>query len=182
MKKAITVRHLAFDAMLAAMYLALSFASIRLAGQKISISGLPVLMGALLFGPLHGFLIGLVGAFLEQLLSYGLAATTLLWCLPVAIRGLLVGCYAKWRKFDLGQIELIVVIALTALILTALNTAVMYIDAVIYGYYSYAYVFGALVSRIVVGVITGVVFALVLPPLMKPVKKVIQAIDKTAGS
>ena len=181
MKKArFTVRQIAFDAMLAAMFFALSFASLRLGGQKISISGFPVLMGALLFGPVHGFVIGLLGSFLEQMVTFGLTATTILWCLPVAIRGLLVGLYAKWRHYDLGRVELIVLTAVTALVLTALNTAVMYIDAVIYGYFSYAYVFGALVSRIVVGVITGVVFALVLPPLMKPVKKVIQAIDKTA--
>lgn len=180
-KKGFTVRQIAFDAMLAAMFFALSFVSLRLGGQKISISGLPVLMGALLFGPLHGFLIGLVGSFLEQMVTFGLTATTILWCLPVAIRGLLVGLYAKWRKFDLGQWELIVVIALTALVLTALNTAVMYIDAVIYGYYSYAYVFGALVSRIIVGILTGVVFALVLPPLLKPIKKVIEKLDKAAG-
>ena len=160
MKKTINVRKLTFDAVLAAMYFALSFISVRVGGNmKISVAGLPILVGALLYGPLDGFLIGLVGAFLEQLISpYGLTPTTLLWVMPAAVRGALAGGWAKYRGFDLKSWE-------TALVIF------VYIDSKLLGYYSYAYVFGALAARLVSGLITSVVFSLVIPPLLRLIRK-----------
>lgn len=173
MKKPINVRKLTFDAVLAAMYFALSFVSVRVGGNmKISVAGLPILVGALLYGPLDGFLIGLVGAFLEQLISpYGLTPTTLLWIMPAALRGAMAGGWAKHRGFDLKGWETALVIFVTALALTAMNTAAMYIDSKLLGYYSYAYVFGALAARLVSGLITSVIFSLIIPPLLRLIRK-----------
>ncbi len=173
-KKQFTVRALAFDAMLAAMFFALSFASIKLGSLKISVSGLPVLVGAMLFGPLHGFLIGFVGAFLEQLISYGITATTVLWLLPVALRGMLAGFYAKAHNFDLKAWQIVMITVLTALVLTVLNTAVMFIDSKIYNYYSYTFVFGALFTRFAIGIITALIFSVILPPLLKLIRKALK--------
>lgn len=175
MRKGFTVKKLVYDALLAAMYFALSFISIKLGFMKISVSGLPVLVGAMLFGPLDGFLIGLVGAFLEQLVSFGVTATTLLWILPVAVRGLLAGLYAKRKGFALSQWQMIFITVVTALALTVMNTVAMYLDSIIYGYYSYAYVFGALILRFATGVVTAVIFALIIPPLLKLIRKYVGA-------
>jgi uncharacterized membrane protein YraQ (UPF0718 family) len=60
---------------------------------------------------------------------------------------------------------------LSALVVTALNTVIMAVDSMIYGYYSAAYVFGALIFRIIAGVITAVVFSFIIPPLIKQLKK-----------
>ena len=49
----------------------------------------------MLYGPVGGLLVGLLGAFMGQLLTYGVTATTILWILPQAARGLLVGVYAN---------------------------------------------------------------------------------------
>lgn len=171
MKKGLSIRTIAFVSVLAALYFALSFISIKLGNMKISVAGLPIVIGAVLFGPLSGFLIGLIGAFLEQLVTFGITATTVLWILPAAIRGLIVGAYAKHKNFELNQWQLIFITVLSALVLTAVNTAVMYIDAIIYNYYSYAYVFGALIPRIIAGIITAVAFSLIIPPLLKLLKK-----------
>ena len=170
-KKHLVARQIAFDAVLAAMYFALSFISIKLGNWKISVSGLPVLLGALLFGPLDGFLIGVTGAFLEQLISYGITVTTVLWILPIGCRGLVTGLYAKSRKFELSRRQTVFITVLGALLMTALNTAVMYADSKIFHYYSAAYVFGALAGRIVTGVITAVVFACILPLLTAAIRK-----------
>jgi ECF transporter S component (folate family) len=172
MHKGFTVKKLVLNAALAAMYFALSFISIKLPNMKISVSGLPVLIGALMFGPLDGFLIGLVGAFLEQLFSsYGLSPTTVLWVLPVAIRGLLAGAYAKHKGFELKQSQVVFITIATALVLTVLNTASLYADSKIWGYYTYAYVFGSIVWRFIAGVITAVVFSVILPPLLRLIRK-----------
>ena len=61
----------------------------------------------------------------------------------------------------------------TALLVTALNTVVMYLDSKIYGYYSFAYVFGAVVPRIFTGVLTAFIFGSILPLILGPVQKII---------
>ena len=67
-----------------------------------------------------------------------------------------------------GQTQFITIS--TALLVTALNTGVMYLDSKIYGYYSFAYVFGAVIPRIFTGILTAFVFGSILPYVVKPVK------------
>ena len=54
----------------------------------------------------------------------------------------------------------------------------MAIDSLIYGYYSTAYVFGALIFRIIAGVLTAVAFSFIIPPLIKQLKKLVLIPDK----
>ena len=166
-----TTRRLAVDAMLAAMFVCLSLVSISLPNMKITLDSLPVLVAAFLLGPLDALAVGLIGSFFNQLLTYGLTPTTVLWILPAGLRGLLVGLYVKRHSFELTQKQTVFIVVLSALAVTALNTLIMAVDSLIYGYYSAAYVFGALIFRIIAGVLTAVVFSLILPPLIKQLKK-----------
>lgn len=164
---AMSTRKMVTIAMLTAVYVVLNFAgTVRLGWINISVASLPVIVGAMLYGPVGGLLVGLLGAFMGQLLTYGVTATTILWILPQAARGLLVGVYAKHYgyKFSSGQLTLALIG--TALVVTALNTGAMYIDSVIYNYYSYAYVFGGLVVRIISGAATAVLMVFVAPPVV----------------
>ena len=159
---AMSTRKMVTIAMLTAVYVVLNFAgTVRLGWINISVA-----VGAMLYGPVGGLLVGLLGAFMGQLLTYGVTATTILWILPQAARGLLVGVYAKHcgYKFSSGQLTLALIG--TALVVTALNTGAMYIDSVIYNYYSYAYVFGGLVVRIISGAATAVLMVFVAPPVV----------------
>ena len=159
---AMSTRKMVTIAMLTAVYVVLNFAgTVRLGWINISVASLPVIVGAMLYGPVGG----LLGAFMGQLLTYGVTATTILWILPQAARGLLVGVYAKHcgYKFSSGQLTLALIG--TALVVTALNTGAMYIDSVIYNYYSYAYVFGGLVVRII-SAATAVLMVFVSPPVV----------------
>ena len=54
-----------------------------------------------------------------------------------------------------------------ALLTTAANTVVIWLDSVFWGYYSFAYVFGATVSRLVTGVVTAVLMATASIPLVR---------------
>jgi len=158
--------------MLIALHTVLSlFVSINLGNMKITFDALPIIVGAMLYGPVDGMLIGLLGAFFAQLLSYGLSPTTILWILPAAFRGFFVGFFAKMLGDRFKGKALLVVIVLSSLLVTALNTGVMAADAIFYGYYSYAYVFGALIFRIISGVITAVLYAVVVPELLKYLKQ-----------
>ena len=71
-------------------------------GIKLTFASLPGILAAMLFGPIDGFIVGFLGAFLEQMLHFGFTPTTLLWILPPAIRGLLIGQlqgqqHSPWR-------------------------------------------------------------------------------------
>lgn len=157
--------------MLAAMVAVLGYVSLDLGNIKLSFESLPIAIGAMLFGPLDGFAVAGVGTFIYQILRYGFSATTFLWILPYCVYGIIVGAYAKRHNFRLSLKELIPIIVISEIVVTLLNTGVMYIDSKIYGYYSFAYIFGTFVLRIVVSVARGIAFALVIPPIVKPIRK-----------
>ena len=157
--------------MLAAMCAVLGAVSLDFGSIKLTLESLPVMLGALLFGPVDGALIGLVGTLLYQALRYGLTVTTPLWVLPYVVCGLVMGVYAKKCGFALTTKKTILVSIIANLLVTTLNTAAMYLDSKIFGYYSYAVIFGAIVARYVVCVAKSVLFGVLLPPLVKYVRE-----------
>ena len=156
-----TTRRIATDAMLAAMFVCLSFVSIRI-GNSMKIS--------LLLGPLDGLAVGLIGSFLNQMLTYGLSVTTVLWILPAGLRGLLVGLCAKNHDFSLSRRQLVWITTATALLVTALNTLVMYLDSLIIGY-PFAATLPTVLLRIVSGILIAIVFSMILPPILNALHK-----------
>ena len=167
-------RQLTMDAALAAMCAVLGAVSIDLGNLKFSFESLPVIIGALLFGPVDGLLIGGIGTFLYQFLRYGLTVTTPLWILPYVLCGLIVGLYARKRSFELSRRQLAFIITLASVLIFILNTAVLYIDSKVYGYYSAVYIFGTIVPRTLICFAKAAVFSAVMPMLLAAAKKVLK--------
>ena len=164
-------RRICLIGMLSALYLALNLVGFRAWSFHITFASLPVVVGALLFGPAEAVLIACIGEFFNQTLSYGVTVTTVLWMIPPAVRGLTVGTAAAAlgrgeRRLDQRPVLCYAVCMAAALVTTAVNTAVMYLDSVIMGYYSFAYVFGSAVIRVGSGVLTAVVVTTVAVPLV----------------
>lgn len=160
-------RQLALDAILAAMCAVLGAVSIDLGNLKISFESLPVLLGALLFGPLDALAVGGVGTLIYQLLRYGVTVTTPLWMLPYMLCGALTGWYAKSRGFLLSRKQLAAAVFAASLLVFALNTAVLYADSLIFGYYSAAFIFGSLLPRLLICLVKAAAFTAVLPTLLR---------------
>ena len=135
-----------------------------------------LLVGALLFGPVDGMIIGGLGTFLYQVLfsGYGITATTPLWILPYIVCGLAVGAYAKRRDYSLSRAQLIFIMVVSELAITLLNTFALYVDSRLYGYYSAAFVFGTLAVRLAICVAKAVCFGVVLPVLLRPLRKLLR--------
>lgn len=166
-------KRLVTNAMLIAMYVVLSLvATINLGNMKFTLDSLPIIVGAALFGPVDGMLIGLLGSFINQLITWGLGPTTLLWIIPAGVRGLLIGLFAKHHNFDMSFKQTQFITISTALVVTALNTAVLYADAWIMGYH-YAAVFIDLVLRITAGIIIAFIFGAILPHILKPLRRIV---------
>jgi len=164
-------KQLAIDAMLAAMCAVLGYLSINFGNMKVTFEGVPVLVAALMFGAVDGLAVGGVGTLIYQLLYYGISVTTPLWILPHTLAGFLVGLYVQRRGFRLTKTQSMLLIVFSELLITVLNTAVMYIDSKIFGYYSFAYVFGTVVIRFAVCIVRAVVYALVIPRLVDAVSE-----------
>ena len=161
----VKTRKIALDSMLAAMCAALGYAALDFNNLKITFESLPILLGALLLGPVDGMAIGVVGTLIYQLIRYGVSATTLLWILPYALCGLLAGWAAERSSFRLSPWKSTVVIMGCELMVTLLNTVTMYIDSKMYGYYFPGFIMGGLTLRLVICVTKGAVFSAVLPQL-----------------
>lgn len=169
----VSARKLAFNAMLAAMCVVLGYVAIDLGTVKITFESLPILISGLMFGPVWGAGVGLIGTFLSQLLKYGVSLTTPLWILPYVVCGLVCGAYAKRRGYELTQRQTVLLVVLCELLVTGLNTLAIYVDSVVYAYYFKGIVLGALALRLVICVVKAVAFAYVLPLLIKPLRKVV---------
>ena len=164
-------KQLTINAMMAAMCAVLGYISLDMGNLKVTFESLPILISALLFGPVDGMIVGGMGTLIYQLLKYGVSATTLLWMARYIICGLIVGFYAKKKNFSLTNGQIMMIVVLNELLITALNTGVLYIDSKLYGYYSAAFIFGSLVPRIAICVGKAVAFGLVLPALTKAVRR-----------
>ena len=135
-KRRFSARRIVTDAVLIALFYALGFLSVKAWVIEISFKFLPVLLAALLFGPVDGLLVGLLGAFAEQMLSYGFTPTTLLWILPAGVSGLLTGLFrgrllkSDWR-LCLGAFAVI------GIVCSLVNTLAFYVDSRMFHYYTF---------------------------------------------
>lgn len=169
-----SIKRLAIDSMLSAMCAVLGYVAIDLGVIKMTLESFPVLLGALLFGPADGAVIGFIGTLIYQLLRYGVSATTLLWILPYVVMGLFCGLYAKKKNFELSRKQVVIITVAAELVVTALNSGVIYLDSKLYGYYYPAIITAMLIPRIITAIGKSVAFGLALPVVIKSVKKVIK--------
>jgi len=161
------------DAMLAAVCAVLGYVALDLGNLKFTFESIPVHIGALLFGPVDGMLIGGIGTLLYQLLKFGVTATTLLWILPYVLCGGLVGWYAKRKRFSLGVAQTVVLIVIAELMITLCNTGSLYVDSHIYGYYTPVLITGVLALRLVICVVKAAAYGVILPELTRVLKRVV---------
>lgn len=171
-----SVKRLAMNAVLIAIYVVLGYMKIPIGNLfRVSLAPFAVIICAVSFSPVDGLIVGFLGEFLAQILGpYGLTPTTLLWALPEAIRGLLLGLVMLiFVKKQLAPQTLLkskkIVWYLLACIVTGViaslaNTFALYVDSKMFGYYSYHMVFGVLLARLgIATVISGMLGYIALP-------------------
>lgn len=156
---------LVLSALLMAMHVVLSIWSVNLPFVKINLSGLPIILGGLLFGPFVGGLVGTLGSFLYQILAYGLMWTTIFWIIPVGVRGFLVGLYAKKKNFKLKGYEIMLLIVITSIIVTILNTFGLYWSGILNNFTETIWV--VIWPRLISSVGTSMVYTVVTIPLFR---------------
>lgn len=175
-KRRMKTQTLVLCALLMAMHIILSYFSLDLPLMKINLSPLPIIIAGMMFGPVVGFTVGLLGSLLYQMLKFGIDPTTILWIMPVGIRGVLIGVYAKIRKFKVNAIEMVLLIVVTSIVATVLNTIGLYIAGYVNKAEQSAWlVFG---TRITNSLLISAVCSLIVLPLMKPLRKFFHMSEK----
>ena len=182
-KPLFTVRRLALDAMLVAIYVVLGFLKIPIGNLlRINLASFSVVVCAIVFSPIDGLIVGFLGEFLSQILGpYGMTPTTFLWCLGETARGCTLGlCSAallkKWllssSRLTGKQTAVILLCCMVTGVLAALcQTFALYVDSTMMGYYTYTMVFGVMVWRILVYVLLGGIFGYLSLPIIAALKK-----------
>lgn len=167
-----TIKTLSRMAVMTALYVLMTMLSIKFGNVHITFASLPVVVCALFFGPWQAAGVALMGEFINQMLGYGFTITTVLWLIPPALRGIIVGAVAilflrRGKYLEERPIALYITCICAALVTTVSNTAVIWLDSIIYNYYTFAWVFGSLLMRLFTGVVTAVVVASVAMPVVR---------------
>jgi ECF transporter S component (folate family) len=177
---AFTTKRMALNAVMVALYIALSTLAIPPGGLKLTVEHLPVIITAVLFGPLDALLVGGLGELINQMLTFGFTPTTILWMTPAMFRGLSMGLCAKFLAKYAGlnaviekklPIAFLVICVISGLICSLLNTFTLYVDSKMFGYYSYAMVFGVLWVRLATSAVSSVLMAVVAKPVTVALRK-----------
>ena len=163
-------RRLTTNAVGIALFVLLSYVSVDLAFLKLTFASFPIIVSSLLFGCVDGMAVGAIGEFIHQLLTYGLTPTTVLCVIPAFARGLIIGLYAQKRHFDLTIKQTAVIVLISSLVVTALNTVVLYLDAAIVGY-PVGLNFLRIVLRFVSSIVMAAIYTAVSPQAVRLIRR-----------
>ena len=169
-------KRICYVALLAAMYYVLNLLEIRTPGNlHVTLDALPLMVSALLLGPVDAALVAFFGELLNQVIGlYGITATTPLWVVPPVLYALIIAVAAKrqtGRPMENRVVFCYVVCIAAAVVRSAGNTLVIWADSVIYKYYSFALVFGAAAIRFATGIVAAILVATLTMPLMRVLRK-----------
>lgn len=183
--KRMTTQRMVIDAVLIAIYVVLRFFNIQLGNSfRFTLAPFSVILCAVLYGPLDGLIVGLVGEFLSQILGpFGLTVTTPLWCIGETVRGVVLGlCSMLFFKKKLPSIHrkkmetkyfviMLICCVLTGVLAALGQTLALYVDSTLMGYYNYTMVFGVMIWRILVYILFSGLFGWLSVPIIYALKK-----------
>ncbi len=165
------VFRLTFLGLSLALYIALSFVTIRFPGQEITFKGIAIILSSVIGGPIDGVLVAISGEFFNQLIGpYGLTPTTPLWILPHVFRALIVGLMMRKKDLTKDKLYWAFVVILSGLVVTLSNSFVIWLDALIYEYPS-GLVWLTIFTRAATTITTSILYIIVVPLLVKPLLK-----------
>lgn len=151
---------------------------------KFNFASLPIVLAAMLFGPMEGAVVGLLGEFVSQVTGpYGLAPTTVLYVAPAAIRGLVVGfgalgCRHSGKRLESRPVLCYAVCIAAAILTTAGNTISIWLECLMYRT-SFMVNLPFLPGRFATGAATAVCITTVCIPLVHALRR--SGVVKYAG-
>ena len=143
---------------------------------KFNFASLPIMLAAMLFGPVEGMVVGLLGEFIAQITGpYALAPTTVLYVAPAAIRGVVVGLGAVWcrrtgKRIESRPVACYAICVAGAVFTTLGNTVSIWLESVMYHTEFMVHV-PFLPGRFATGIATAVIVTTVCIPLVHALRR-----------
>ena len=143
---------------------------------KFNFASLPIMLAAMLFGPVEGMVVGLLGEFIAQITGpYGLAPTTVLYVAPAAIRGVVVGLGTVWcrqtgRRIESRPVACYAICVAGAVFTTLGNTVSIWLESVMY-HTEFMVHIPFLPGRFATGIATAVIMTTVCIPLVHALRR-----------
>lgn len=148
---------IALTAIFAALYIILSFITIRLGNVSITLAPLPILVLTLLIGWWAGISVCFIGEFILQVGLYGLTITTPIWIIGPLLRPCVLSILILiFPSIKNKSWKFIIAAVIAGLFTTAGNTLALYLDALIIGY-PFSFVLIETAIRLAVGVATSII-------------------------
>ena len=172
------VKRITLDGILIAVFLVFSFFRIRVGNfMEIGFGSLIITLAAILLRPTDAIIIAFLGELVNQLFftPYGITPTTALWILPVVVRAALLSWTAyffKRKGDDITKHIIIYFVTImgTALLISGLDTGLLYLDGLIMGY-PVSYTLLQTGMRFLTSQITAVIVALLALGIYKSANK-----------
>lgn len=165
---------ISLDAIFLAMYIGLSFASIRIPPIfEFTLKGLPLVLCAIFFGPYDAMAVAagaeLICQFIPFINPYGVTPTLPLWLIPSMLRGLTVGLLFR-EKDPMKQKPLwIITMVISCILVTSSTTGITILDGWIMEYDPRLTGINVLV-KFVNSIVVAVIFTLVIPIITESLK------------
>ena len=165
---------ISLNALFLAMYIGLSFASIRIPPVfEFTLKGLPLVFCAIFFGPIDAMAVAaggeLICQFIPYINPYGITPTVPLWLLPVMLRGLIVGLLFKEKDPIKHKALWIVTMIVSCLAVTTANIGVTYLDGLIMEYPPELTGI-KIVIKFVNSIVVAIIFTFVIPVITESLK------------
>lgn len=152
-------------------YLLAVYTTFNIGQIRISIDQLPILLLAILFGPLESAVAALLGGFFYQVQMYGMQWMLFPWLLSSVVRGVIVGLGCRyltrrnddrpWKK----PVQFIALLCFAAIVTTIVNTAVIGLEAGIKGILTVEMMFDNFYTRLFLSTVISILVGLTLPPI-----------------
>ena len=174
MRKTQVVRRLCYTSILAALYLVLCILDFNVGRFKISLASIVLYFVSFCFPLPDCFAVSLLGVFLDQLL-YGLTPTTFLWMLPPLIRPIIIAPISlalekRGKPMEERKIISVILIIVSSICVSILNTGVYYLDSLIIGY-TYKAVILDTIFQALISLAVSIVISFIIFPLIKSLRK-----------
>lgn len=158
-------------------YLLAAFCTVNVGQIRISIDQLPVLLLAIICGPIESAITAIIGSAVYQIQNYGFSWMIIPWTISYTLRGIIVGygCrYLTKRNDDKPwkrPVQFMALLCFAAVVTTVMNTALIWIDASQNGMFSMTLVFDNFYTRLFISTFVSVTIGLVLPPISEAAER-----------
>ncbi len=174
--KKYNLKRIVLLSLFSALFAVAEIYSPKIGNFKISLSAIVIIVIAILYGSLDSLIVSFIGGIVSQIvvtkmMNYTFGPTMLLWILPGCARALIISLFIYNIDFKKYKLKYILVIIISSIIVTILNTLVQWIDCLVYHYDSELLILTTFLYRVLLGIISSIIYILIVPLVVIPLRK-----------